>query len=999
MFIPSLLVSPRRPFLHSRPSFAFLLAAALAGMAQGQVAPAVSKTVAASEPVTLSVFEVRSDKDVGYQGGNTLSGSRLDSSLRDTAASVMVFTPEFISDFGANGLAEMTAYSPNLSVDMLETSSAANPVFIGGSDLVDTRIVVRGLQASVSMDFFEAGFAVDNYNSERVELASGPNSILFGFGSPGGLVNVMTKRAQLQRTRTALRLQFGEWDFRRAELDHNQILVPGKLALRLNGLAQHTGGWRRWDWSDTSRGAASLRFTPWSKTTLVTNYENGQLRGHVLIPMTAYDANALWLASGHRTGNDATWVANDRTFGVNRNTAVRNLVVTDSAGAAPFVLTTRNAANFRILESSYDNLNIPAAQRAGLTMVPSSQIPWDTSTFGPGAKRDTNFDRLVTTAEHRFSRDIVGEASYLHERTRQWVISPGNNFTIGGDPNVVIPNPDGSATPVTNRNVGRMYIDSQWSGDDGRTGNDVLRGSLAVKRDLGRWGLHNIALMADHGLQYAWRYPGREIFVDDQGVPLSNAAAPEDAGNVISRRHYVTLGSYDTYIAGNSDDAVTMVRNGKTYHRAWIYQSVAGGSIRRSMNSYMAVTQSSFFSQRLVVTGGVRWDKFTFDQMDTGRVGADNPLVRSGQNVLNSLIFLPNVANSLTYRPVTGTLGAMWHVKPWVSVFYNQGDNNAQPKLNTRVLPNETLPPPAEGKTNDYGFTLTLLDGKIYARATAFTTSQRKGAGGNFAINIGSGTYNLAAPSSRILAALADNNRISAAEVLAHTIGDESNLGASSDIVTNGYELSTWFNLSRNITGLLNFSYTKTDRSNVFPEFETWYDREHAFWYARPGAGSLLNTTANTTIDQDAAVIQQLVRRLRDFYNFGFGERPFKANVSGRYSFTEGRLRGVFAGAGVRWQDRSKLGRIITGTTVDGADIYGSIITGPEDFKVDAFVGYRRTVRLHGHSSELRLQVNVTNLTDEDEVMPMRYNTNQSGYLRVLLNDPRKVRFTMGLEF
>ena len=108
----------------------------------------------------------------------------------------MVFTPEFLSDFGANGLAEMTAYSPNLSVDMLETSSDANPTFISGSDRIDTRIVVRGLQASVSMDFFEAGFAVDNYNSERVELASGPNSILFGFGSPGGLVNVMTKRAQ-----------------------------------------------------------------------------------------------------------------------------------------------------------------------------------------------------------------------------------------------------------------------------------------------------------------------------------------------------------------------------------------------------------------------------------------------------------------------------------------------------------------------------------------------------------------------------------------------------------------------------------------------------------------------------------------------------------------------------------------------------------------------------------------------------------------------------------
>ena len=42
---------------------------------------------------------------------------------------------------------------------------------------------------------------------------------------------------------------------------------------------------------------------------------------------------------------------------------------------------------------------------------------------------------------------------------------------------------------------------------------------------------------------------------------------------------------------------------------------------------------------------------------------------------------------------------------------------------------------------------------------------------------------------------------------------------------------------------------------------------------------------------------------------------------------------------------------------------------------------------------------NITNLTDEDELMPLRYNANQSGYLRILLNDPRKIRFTMGVEF
>ncbi len=282
-----------------------LLISSVSAQVAPSSAPSKPASVSESEPVTLSVFEVTTDRDVGYQAGNTASGSRLNSSLKDTAAAVMVFTPEYISDFAANGLGDITAYAPNVSIDMLETSSDANPTFVGGSDLKDTQLRVRGLSASAGMDFFEAGIAIDNYNTERIELSSGPNSILFGFGSPGGLVNVMTKRAQVNRHRTAFRTQFGEWAFRRFELDHNQVLVPGKLALRLNGLDQHAGGWRRWDFSDTSRGAASLRFTPWRSTTFVANYENGQIRGHVLLPMTAFDARALWQASGRPTTTDA----------------------------------------------------------------------------------------------------------------------------------------------------------------------------------------------------------------------------------------------------------------------------------------------------------------------------------------------------------------------------------------------------------------------------------------------------------------------------------------------------------------------------------------------------------------------------------------------------------------------------------------------------------------------------------------------------------------------
>jgi hypothetical protein len=120
------------------------------------------------------VFEVSATADRGYQAGNTSSGSRLNSSLKDTSAPVMVFTPEFLSDFNSNGLADIIGYAPNMQIDMLDTSADANPQFIGGSDLTDTRIRVRGLAASTALDFFETSIAIDTYNTERLELSSGP---------------------------------------------------------------------------------------------------------------------------------------------------------------------------------------------------------------------------------------------------------------------------------------------------------------------------------------------------------------------------------------------------------------------------------------------------------------------------------------------------------------------------------------------------------------------------------------------------------------------------------------------------------------------------------------------------------------------------------------------------------------------------------------------------------------------------------------------------------
>jgi outer membrane receptor for ferric coprogen and ferric-rhodotorulic acid len=54
------------------------------------------------EAVTFSPFEVRTDEDTGYTASSTLAGSRLNTALHDTPASISVFTKEFIDDTGCD---------------------------------------------------------------------------------------------------------------------------------------------------------------------------------------------------------------------------------------------------------------------------------------------------------------------------------------------------------------------------------------------------------------------------------------------------------------------------------------------------------------------------------------------------------------------------------------------------------------------------------------------------------------------------------------------------------------------------------------------------------------------------------------------------------------------------------------------------------------------------------------------------------------------------------
>ena len=74
-----------------------------------QTLPQISaaSTPAGGEVIELSPFTVNTTSDVGYRAENTLAGSRLNTKLRDTPASISVFTKEFLDDLGITDIAQL----------------------------------------------------------------------------------------------------------------------------------------------------------------------------------------------------------------------------------------------------------------------------------------------------------------------------------------------------------------------------------------------------------------------------------------------------------------------------------------------------------------------------------------------------------------------------------------------------------------------------------------------------------------------------------------------------------------------------------------------------------------------------------------------------------------------------------------------------------------------------------------------------------------------------
>lgn len=177
--------------------------------------------------VTAERFEDPRAPVQGYRARSSLSATKTATPLIETPQSISVVTAEQIRDQGAATVQETLRYSAGVGAESFGLDSRGDWSKVRGFDPV---IYLDGLQKTFG---FYKSPRQEPYTLERIEVVRGPASTLYGQGSVGGVLNLVSKRP-LEEQRTELGVQLGSHDRRQLNLDSTGPLTEdGSLLYRV----------------------------------------------------------------------------------------------------------------------------------------------------------------------------------------------------------------------------------------------------------------------------------------------------------------------------------------------------------------------------------------------------------------------------------------------------------------------------------------------------------------------------------------------------------------------------------------------------------------------------------------------------------------------------------------------------------------------------------------------------------------------------------------------
>ena len=231
-------------------------------------------TLATDEGVqTLSPFEVKSDKDYGYLKTNAVTATRIGMEIQNVPLNISVISREFLDDTNAKSLTDLFRYQAASSGDtrfaMRVPANEATPQ--GG-------FTMRGFSVNTLMRDGILRYSAYNLdNVERVEVVKGPASVFFGQGYPGGVINYVTKKASFAQIPTTFTYRMDDNGGDRLQFDDNSVLSK-KAAFRIVGGWEDTTGERRFEYKKNFNITPSLVVVPFESGKLKVSLDFEYLR-------------------------------------------------------------------------------------------------------------------------------------------------------------------------------------------------------------------------------------------------------------------------------------------------------------------------------------------------------------------------------------------------------------------------------------------------------------------------------------------------------------------------------------------------------------------------------------------------------------------------------------------------------------------------------------------------------------------------------------------------
>ncbi|NDV61482.1 hypothetical protein G0Q06_03365 [Puniceicoccales bacterium CK1056] len=266
-----------------------ILLTLIPGALLGTFLHAQDATADEQDIIELSPFVVEASEDVGYMATNTLAGTRLKTQLKEVGAAVSVYTGEFLEDIDATDIEDILTYTTSTEGGGIDGNyssiSGRNDDEVRGNPSAINR--VRALSnATRTRNYFESALPSDGYNFSSVTISRGPNAVLAGIGSAGGIIDAALEQAVF-RDSTRIEFRYSEHNSHREEFHWNRVLIDDFLAFRIDAMHEDRNFRqepafekdRRIYMATTVKLRKNNPKAFWGATTIRANAEFGQIEG------------------------------------------------------------------------------------------------------------------------------------------------------------------------------------------------------------------------------------------------------------------------------------------------------------------------------------------------------------------------------------------------------------------------------------------------------------------------------------------------------------------------------------------------------------------------------------------------------------------------------------------------------------------------------------------------------------------------------------------------